>query len=428
MKIAVTMPQMGESIIEGTVIQWRKQVGELVQRDEILLEISTDKVDTEIPSPATGLLAEIIVPDGETAQIGATLAYLETEEIGTEPVAKLSGGEVKVARAESPVNISSPQPKIDEKIRRPFLSPLVRRLAQEHQLSLAQLQQIPGSGLNGRITRDDVLAYLQRPKTAPKQLEESAGTARPQAEPSSGIPKPEYSDQQVTVVRMDHIRKSIAERMLKSVQTSPHVATFAEVDMSRIVTYRERVKEEFARREGVPLTYTAFFVETAAIALKAFPYLNASVEEDKIILKKPINIGVAVAVGQNIIVPVVKNADQKNLVGIARELSELAEKARTKKLLPADVQDGTFSITNPGIFGNTVGIAIIHQPQVAILDFGAIKKRPVVINDAIAIRSMLMFSLSYDHRIIDGALAAKFSQRIVQLLETYDLDKIPEYR
>ena len=431
MKIEVTMPQLGESIAEGTIIKWLKQVGEAVQKDETLLEISTDKVDSEIPSPAGGVLKEIRVPEGETVEIGTVLAVIETEE---EPEAAAPSPET-VPRAEERKPQASPPPETRPERQvttagregRAFLSPLVRKLAQEHGLTREELLTVPGSGHGGRITKEDVLAYLERQKGAPPppppapEAPPRPEAAPPPPPPPSAAPRParEYAGERVEMIKMDHVRKMIAEHMVRSVHTAPHVATFAEVDMSRIVNFRERVKSEFERREGFKLTYTAFFVDAAARALKEFPYLNASVDGDKIILKKYINIGVAVAVGQNLIVPVIKDADQRNLLGIARKINELTEKARNKRLAPDDVQDGTFTITNPGIFGNTVGIAIINQPQVAILDTGAIKKRPVVIDDAIAIRPIMVMSLSYDHRIIDGAMAARFTQRVVEILENY---------
>lgn len=432
MRVEVTMPQLGESIAEGTIIKWHKKVGDFVRKDETILEISTDKVDSEIPSPAEGRLTEILAEEGQTVPVGAVLAYIETAAETQTAVEKTPEAPAKAA-AVSQAEPGDGRPVVKEKVvqtgreGRQFLSPLVRKMAAEYGISMDELLQIPGSGHLGRITKEDLLRYVEQkkqqvpgvapPPVSPERPSVETGPAEIKVPPG---PEPVRADDRVEIIQMDHIRKAIAEHMVRSVHTAPHVATFAEVDMARIVNIRERIKNEFERKEGFKLTYTAFFVDAAARALKEFPYLNASVDGDKIILKKYINIGVAVAIGQNLIVPVIKNADQKNLLGIARAIHELTEKARSKRLLPDDVQDGTFTITNPGIFGNTVGIAIINQPQVAILDTGAIKKRPVVVNDAIAIRPIMWMSLSYDHRIIDGAMAAQFVQRIVQILENYE--------
>lgn len=430
MKIEVTMPQMGESVAEGTIIKWNKKIGEQIQQDETLLEISTDKVDSEIPSSVSGVVVEILYPEDETVEVGTVIAYLETEinavpektdpEISkSSPVGK---PETKISTKKSVINPAVGAGKKGKL----FLSPLVRKIALENNISQDELKQITGSGKNGRINRDDLLAYIEQNVSKTMAVSDSEGPPRYDAGSSPvSVEKIVYNPKQVEIVKMDHIRRATAEHMVRSIQTSPHVVSFAEVDMFNIVNLREKVKKDFESKNGFKLTFTAFFIEAAANTLKEFPYINASVDKDKIILKKQYNIGMAVAAGQNLIVPVIKNADQKNLTGLARSIHELTEKTRNKKLHPDDVQEGTFTITNPGIFGNTTGIAIINQPQVAILNCGAIIKRAVIIEDAIAIRPIMWLSLSYDHRIIDGAMASKFIQKIVQILENYKLTASP---
>ena len=430
MKVEVTMPQMGESVAEGTIIKWNKKIGEQIQQDETLLEISTDKVDSEIPSSVSGVIAEILYQENETVEVGTVIAFVETEiettQKKTEPESSQDSGLEKPGTKISEKKPVIKLPDKGEKKGKLFLSPLVRKLVLENQISEDQLSQIFGSGRNGRITRDDMLAYIKQNVSI---ISSVSGQGKSPRQEFKSVPdsaeKFDYDPRQVEIINMDHIRKATAEHMLRSIQTSPHVVTFAEVDMSNIVNLRENVKKDFESKNGYKLTFTAFFIEAAAHALKEFPYLNASVDKDKIILKKQYNIGMAVAAGQNLIVPVIKNADQKNLAGLARSVHELTEKTRNKKLHPDDVQDGTFTITNPGIFGNITGIAIINQPQVAILNCGAIIKRPVVIEDAIAIRPIMWISLSYDHRIIDGAMASKFIQKIVQILENYEKTTSP---
>jgi len=389
-----------------------------------LLEISTDKVDSEIPSSNSGVIAELLFEEGETIEVGKVIAYIETESgVSITKQEKDRAESVTPKEIQEEVEIKEVKPSVidsteteERKVDR-FLSPLVKKIARENQISEDEIFQIKGRGKDGRVTRDDLLAYLKEKSN----LEVHPQIITEESKITQKV-KPEFSDDRVEIIKMDHIRKAIADHMVRSVQTSPHVVTFAEVDMQKIFSIRENVKKEFEKKYGFKLTYTAFFVEATAKALKEFPYLNSSVENDKIMLKKYYNIGVAVAVGQKLIVPVIKNADQKNLIGIARSISELTDKAKIKKLLPDDVKNGTFSVTNPGVFGNTVGVAIINQPQVAILDCGAIIKRPVVIDDAIAIRPIMWMSLSYDHRIIDGAMASMFTQKIVNILENYEVN------
>ncbi len=428
MKVDVIMPQMGESIAEGTIVNWRKKVGDHIDKEEILLEISTDKVDSEIPSPVAGVLAEILVEEGQTVPVGSVIARIETNEkaVAEKPQQAPAEPEKQELEKEEPVASTELYEKPARQGRpKKFLSPLVKKIAREYGLSHEEVESIQGTGANGRVTKNDILKYLQEKSAAPAAPPPAKTPATaPPPPPSPAAAKHISSSDLVEIIPMDHIRKKIAEHMVFSKNTAPHVTSVAEVDLTRIVNYREKHKKSFEEREGVKLTYTAFFVEVAAKALKEYPLINSSVDGDNIIQKKYINIGIAVGMEKGLIVPVIKNADQMNLVGIARAITDLATRARTKQLKPDDVQDGTFSITNIGTFGNLFGTPVINQPQVAILGTGAIKKRPVVVgDDAIAIRSMAYISLTYDHRIIDGLYGGSFLQRIVQLLENYQFNE-----
>ncbi|NIA29461.1 MAG: dihydrolipoyllysine-residue succinyltransferase [Actinobacteria bacterium] len=425
MKVDMVMPQMGESIAEGTIVKWLKVVGDPVQRDEIILEISTDKVDSEIPSSESGVLAEILVQEGETVDVGTVIARISTDGEGV-----AAGAEQAVEQAEEkavePVAKTSPANLVEAKEERPlkFLSPLVKKIARENNIPLEKVQEIAGTGANGRVTKKDILNFIESEKTAAPSV---APQATPPVQTAKAVAPTSTSavvgsDNRVDIIPMDVMRKKIAAHMVLSKSTSAHVTSVAEVDMTRIINYRNKVKKEFEAREGVKLTFTAFFIDAAVHALKEFPLINSSIDGDNILQKEYINIGFAVGMEKGLIVPVIKNADQLNLLGIARGITDLANRARTKKLKPDDVQGGTFSMTNIGTFGNLFGTPIINQPQVAILGTGAIKKRPVVINDAIAIRSMMYISLTYDHRIIDGLYGGSFLQRVVQILENYEIE------
>ncbi|HTY09775.1 MAG TPA: dihydrolipoamide acetyltransferase family protein [Bacteroidota bacterium] len=419
--VDVIMPQMGESIAEGTITKWYKKVGDKIAKDETLLEISTDKVDSEIPSPSSGLVAELLFPEQKTVDVHTVIARIQTDvhaplvqghgniELGSQ------GAKPEVARsAQSTHAQSGTQPAaVGQHISTDagrFFSPLVLNIARTEGISLSELEGISGTGANDRVTKKDILDYVERKKS--NRAPAAARTSTPSS-PSTGI----------EIIKMDSMRKAIAEHMVRSVHTSAHVGSVTEADVSKIVAFREKHKAEFERREGFKLTFTPFFVDVVVKAIKDFPMLNASVDGDSILIRKDVNIGVAVALENGLIVPVVKHADGKDLIGLARAVNDLSNRARTKKLLPEDVQGGTFTITNPGIFGNLFGFPIINQPQVAILGVGAIKKRPIVVNDAIAIRSMVYISMSYDHRIIDGALGGMFLQRLVEHLENFDVSK-----
>ena len=412
----VIMPQMGESIFEGTLTKWLKKVGDPVKRDEPLFEISTDKVDSEIPAPASGVLSEIRVNEGETVQINTVVGVISEDGATASPSpARAEAKEApkqqvaEPARPE-PAEASMPEPESPAPASRSVRSsPLVKRIAREEDVDLGQLE---GTGLGGRITKKDILSHLSG--------RQSTDVPPPPA-PRPRMPSTERSPAGASeVVPMSAMRKSIAEHMLASRRTSAHVTTVFEVDLTRIVNMKNQHAQEFLEREGGKLSYMPFFIKTVAGALKEFPVVNASISGTDIIYKKDVNIGVAVALDWGLIVPVVKNADEKSFLGIAKTASSLAERARQKKLAPEDVQGGTFTITNPGVFGSLLGTPIINQPQVAILCIGAITKRPVVINDAIAIRSMAYLTLTFDHRLIDGAVADHFMFSLKNKLEQWD--------
>jgi 2-oxoglutarate dehydrogenase E2 component (dihydrolipoamide succinyltransferase) len=437
MATEVIMPQMGESIAEGTVTKWYKKIGETIERDEPLFEISTDKVDTEIPSPITGVLTEIRVQEGETVPINTVVAIIGREEAPAvareagavegveETPAEAPSAEI-VAVAEPATVAAEPAEPVEPEVDRELgirSSPLVRRIAREHNVDLAQ---VPGTGRGGRITKEDVLGFIEKGAPVPEPV-------APMAEgPALEAPMPEVLREAAPAaapapldvrgqrVAMSVMRKSIAEHMTVSRRTSAHVATVFEADVSGIVKLREEHQERFVREEGVKLTYTPFFVRAVIGGLKAFPIVNASIEGDHIVYKKDINIGVAVALDWGLIVPVIRNADEKSFLGLNRAVSDLAERARAKKLHPEEVQGGTFTITNPGPYGGLFGIPIINQPQVAILGLGGIHKRPVVAGDGIAIRSMVYLALSFDHRLIDGAVADQFMAEVTKRLENWE--------
>jgi 2-oxoglutarate dehydrogenase E2 component (dihydrolipoamide succinyltransferase) len=439
MATEVIMPQMGESIAEGTITKWYKQVGESVERDEPLFEISTDKVDTEIPSPVTGVLTEIKVGEGETVPINTVVAVISGEEVEAaapeaavhevEEEAPAVPAEVETATvtaepvAEETLVFTEPEEPVAPGTDREHgirSSPLVRRIAREHGIDLAR---VLGSGRGGRITKDDILGFIEKGAPVAEPAAPAPITARPEEAPVVA-PAPvsvlaaagTHEDR----VKMSVMRKSIAEHMVSSRRTSAHVATVFEADVTRIVKLRHEYKERFAKEDGIKLTFTPFFIRAVIGGLKAFPVLNASIEGDEIVYKKDINIGVAVALDRGLIVPVIRYADEKSFLGLNRAVSDLAERARTKKLKPVEVQGGTFTLTNPGPYGGLYGVPIINQPQVAILGLGGIHKRPVVVGDAIAIRDMVYLALSFDHRLIDGAVADQFMAEVKKRLENWE--------
>ena len=410
MSTNVIMPQMGESIVEGTITKWLKKVGDPILRDEPLFEISTDKVDSEIPSPATGVVSQIRHQEGETVQINTVVAVISEAAITTEVTESVMTPQPEASQTSSTQKDGEAAKETRERMVRS--SPLVRRIAKEESVDLSRIE---GTGLGGRITKKDILSHLSQ-KPLPEDFSRRQGEAfRP---PVEGPPR--ATAVPVEIVPMTAMRKSIAEHMVASRRISAHVTTVFEVDLTRIVQIKNQFAKEFLDREGIKLSYMPFFIKAIAHALKGFPSLNASLVETSIHYKKAINIGVAVALDWGLIVPVIKNADERSFLGIARAAVILAERARQKKLSPEDVQNGTFTITNPGVFGSLLGTPIINQPQVAILCIGAIAKRPVVIHDAVAIRSMVYLTLTFDHRLIDGAVADQFMAALKLSLENWD--------
>jgi 2-oxoglutarate dehydrogenase E2 component (dihydrolipoamide succinyltransferase) len=452
MATPVLMPQMGESIAEGTIVRWIKKVGEAVDRDEPLFEISTDKVDAEIPSPAAGVLVDIAVKEGETVAVNSVVATIG--EQGADAAAA-PGPAAPVATAPQPQPDGSPSPTSvpartdapapstvvgetpvaetaagmegpatgegvlskDEQ-RRAKSSPLVRKIAKEHDIDIRALQ---GSGVGGRVTKHDILGYIQQGAAASSQP--PFAPAAPELPPAGGHVPAFRPGESVDIVPLSVMRRKIAEHMVLSRRTSAHVHSVFEVNFSRVAQLREQKKAEY-ERAGAKLTYMSFITKAVVDALRAVPIVNASLDGDNVVYKKDINIGIAVALDWGLIVPVLKNADEKNLLGLSRAIADLASRARAKQLKPEEVQGGTFTITNPGNFGAQFGLPIINQPQVAILGVGAIEKRAVVIEDAIAIRPMGYLALGFDHRLIDGAVADQFMARIKQQLETFDGDGV----
>jgi 2-oxoglutarate dehydrogenase dihydrolipoamide succinyltransferase (E2 component) len=422
MKQDMLMPKMGESITEGTIIRWLKNVGDTVDKDEIILEISTDKVDSEIPTPVAGTLVEILANEGDTVEVGKVIARIDSEgkaasapepakseKKSPEPQKQTEKETAPAPKKEAP---ASPKPApasapAGEQSR--FYSPVVLNIARTEGISNSELDQIDGTGVGGRVTKKDVLHYLDGRGTT------AAAVAPAVLSAPAGI-----SQDGVEIVPMDHIRKKIAEHMVHTVHTSPHVGLFIEVDMTNVVRIRERNKDAFKRKEGISLTYMPFISEAVTRVLKEFPYVNASLDGDNILLKRYINLGIAVATEQGLIVPVIKNAEGLNITGLARAINDLATRARDRKLKPDEVSGGTFSISNFGVYGTTIGFPLINQPQVAIMGVGALQNRAVVINDAIAIRPMMNISLTFDHRLIDGALGAQFLQQVAEKLKNYD--------
>lgn len=412
MPTEVKMPQLGESTYEGTIGKWLKQPGDKIERFEPLVEIITDKVNVEMPAPFGGTLTKVLVSEGTTVAVGTPIATMETTEAAPagdgekQPAAR----EAQMPKAEARV-AAAPVGTKEEGAR---LSPLVRKLAEEHGVPLNEVAGIQGSGTGGRVTKEDVLKYLETRRAAPSVAAPAARAAGPAL--ATPAPSPAAGDQ---LVKLTPLRRSIAQRMAQSKREIPHAYGVIEVDMTTLVRLREAHKQEWRTREGVNITYTAFFVKAAVEALKAFPMVNSTWSEDGIIFRKATNIGLGVAVEDGLIVAVIKQADQKSLVGIAREIEALGKKARDGKLTLDDVQGGTFTITNPGVFGSIWSMPIIVPGQAAILATDAIVKRPVVRDDAIAIRDIMHLGLSFDHRIFDGAIADQFLARIREKLEKF---------
>ncbi|HEX2536518.1 MAG TPA: dihydrolipoamide acetyltransferase family protein [Chitinophagaceae bacterium] len=443
--VDLVMPKMGESIMEATILKWHKKPGDPVKMDETVLEIATDKVDSEVPSTAEGVLVELLFKENDVVPIGTVIARVRAgaEADNAIPSSGNGGGQPEPA----PVAAATPRPA-PQPAEQPapslngnrFYSPLVLNIAAQEGVSMTELERIPGTGNEGRVTKKDILQYVSNRRSgsnaptqqaAPPQAAAATGGGHPmviplqrvEAEESANVPAVQRGN--VEIIEMDRMRRLIADHMVRSKHTSPHVTSFTEADVTNLVQWRDRVKAEFEKREGTKVTFTPLFIEAIVRCIKKFPLINSSVEGNTIIVKKDINIGMATALPSgNLIVPVIRNADQLNLVGLAKKVNGLADNARQNKLKPEDIADGTFTMTNVGTFGSLMGTPIINQPQVAILAVGAIKKRPVVIEtphgDSIAIRHMMYLSMSYDHRIVDGSLGATFLSAVAKELEHFD--------
>jgi 2-oxoglutarate dehydrogenase E2 component (dihydrolipoamide succinyltransferase) len=420
----LVMPKLGESIIEATIVRWHKKEGDQVVEDESIADLATDKVDSEIPSPVEGTVTKLLFKEGDVVPVGKVIAIInlggDSETVAAEPQAKSEPAKDKteIPATNSPV-LSMQKETVSDR----FYSPLVRNIAKQENIPLSELDAVAGTGNDSRLTKQDLLDYIQN-RGKNTVVQSVTTSASPAERPKIQAPSVTTSTGDI-VIEMDRMRRMIADHMVMSKQVSPHVTSFIEVDVTNIVRWREKIKDSFAKREGQKITYTPLFVEAAAKALREFPNVNASIDGYKIIQRKAVNIGMATALPDgNLIVPVIKNADQKNLLGIVKDVNDLADRARKNKLNPDDIVGGTFTITNFGSFDSLTGVPVINQPQVAILGIGTIKKRPWVLEtadgDVIAIRHICMLSLSYDHRLVDGALAGQFIKRVQQILEGFD--------
>lgn len=433
-KVDLIMPKMGESIMEATILRWLKKPGDPVALDETVLEIATDKVDSEVPSPVAGTMGEILFPENAVVPVGKAIAVILTgageapapngngqPAATTAPPKEAARPAEAVASVLPPAHTPAPPPTRTGAGGSRFYSPLVRTIAQKEQISSDELDAIPGSGAQGRVTKFDVLQYLENRTAAPAP---SPATPAPSPEPAAS----RSVSGNVEIIEMDRMRRLIADHMVMSKQTSPHVTSFVEIDVTPIVQWREKIKKSFETKYGEKITFTPVFIEAVARAILDFPLINISVDGATILRKKDINIGMAAALPSgNLIVPVIKQADQYNLAGLTRMVNDLARRARENKLKPEEIQDGTFTLTNVGTFGNVMGTPIINQPQVAILATGAIRKKPAVVEtpygDMIAVRQLMFLSLSYDHRVVDGALGGTFLRRVGDYLEAFDPDR-----
>lgn len=430
-QIEILLPKMGESVAEATVNNWVVSEGDTVEADDTLVEIATDKVDSEVPAPEDGKIVKILVPEGEVAQVGQAIAILEIEGEGSATTSadapKTEAAPEPVAEIETQVNesiaASSAAPDFSESSN--FYSPLVKSIAKEENISLSELDNISGSGREGRVTKDDILAYVKNRGNGAPASKPAPAAAKKASAPA---PAPAVSvGGQDSIIEMDRMRKLIADHMVMSKSVSPHVTSFVEADVTNIVNWRNKIKNKFLAQEGEKITFTPIFIEAIAKGIREFPDINVSVhpDGDKIVKKANVNIGMAAALPSgNLIVPVIKNADQLNLVGLTKAVNDLGKRAKENKLLPDEIQGGTYTMTNLGSFGNVFGTPIINQPQVAILGVGAIVKKPAVIStpegDMIAIRHFMMLSHAYDHRVVDGFLGGSFVKRVAQILESFD--------
>ncbi|MGY6561235.1 MAG: dihydrolipoamide acetyltransferase family protein [Luteibaculaceae bacterium] len=455
--IEILLPKMGESVAEATVVKWLVKEGESVEIDQPIIEIATDKVDSEVPVEQAGIISKLLCQEGDVIEVGKPIAILQT---GSGETTVLSS-KAEPTQVEVPKEVETFAQNIEQEVNalinnentvqaygesNRFYSPLVKNIAAAENISVQELDNIPGSGLEGRVTKEDILAYVEAKKLGKTQSVKNVAPvngsavsnkpimAEPTPQPQTAAKPAVKSGSKIIinpgdeVIEMDRMRKLIAEHMVHSKHTAPHVTSFVEADVTNLVLWREKVKKTFEKREGEKITFTPIFIEAIVKAIKDFPEINISVDGDQIIKRKDINVGMATALPTgNLIVPVIKRADQYNLSGLTKQVNSLADKARNNKLKPEDIQGGTYTITNVGSFGNVLGTPIINQPQVAIMAVGAIKKKPAVIEtpagDAIAIRHMMYLSHSYDHRVVDGALGGRFVRRVADYLEQFDLDR-----
>jgi 2-oxoglutarate dehydrogenase E2 component (dihydrolipoamide succinyltransferase) len=453
--VEMVMPKMGESIMEGTVLKWLKDVGDTIEQDESVLEVATDKVDTEVPALEAGVLKEILVKEGDVVAVGAPIAIIATngEDTGSAaaPVATEAPSEAasQENRPEETVAAAAAAAKLDRPAAGRFYSPLVLNIAREEGISMQELEYIPGTGMEGRVSKKDIMAYVASRSNAPQkataqvnnapapqaaqaQIQTPAAAPAPAAQPQLSAPavKPAASaNSNSEIIEMDRMRRMIADRMVESKRVAPHVTSFVEADVTNLVNWRNKWKNDYKKREGENLTFTPIFIDAIAKAIKDFPMINVSVDGGNIIRHKDINIGMAVALPSgNLIVPNIKNADQLNLNGLTKKVNDLANRGRLNKLTPDDLSGGTYTVSNVGSFGNVMGTPIIMQPQVAIMAVGAIKKKPAVIEtpegDLIGIRHFMFLSHSYDHRVVDGSLGGMFVRRVADYLENFDVNRI----
>ena len=446
-RFELKLPKMGESVAEATITNWLKQVGDTIEMDEAVLEIATDKVDSEVPSEVSGILVEQLFAKDDLVKVGQTIAIIETDAVGDLPITAVQETISQVVEAEITKDIPTEKIEVatkqDFKNSDKFYSPLVKNIAEQEGISIYELEVLMGSGKDGRLTKDDMIAYVESRKLQVKSIktegiqkvDEPVAVAQPaiiqpviNQQPPNTSQHPKSLSGGDEIIEMDRMRKLIAGYMVASVQTSAHVQSFIEVDVTNIVKWREKVKVAFEKREGEKLTYTPIFMEAVAKAIKDFPGINISIDGDFIIKKKNINLGMAAALPNgNLIVPVIKNADQLNLVGMAKAVNDLGNRAKLGKLKPDDTQGGTYTVTNVGTFGSVFGTPIINQPQVGILALGAIRKMPAVIEtpegDFIGIRQKMFLSHSYDHRVVDGALGGSFVKRVAEYLEAFDVNR-----
>lgn len=437
-RFELKLPKMGESVAEATITSWLKEVGDTIELDEAIVEIATDKVDSEVPSEVEGTLVEILFEKDDVVAVGATIAIIETEggDVAVEEsqkngtsnaVEKSNVSEVEKTVEVAKEHVSAPITKTSESGK--FYSPLVRNIAQKEGISMEELESISGKGKDGRVTKDDILSYIENRTSAPKQViveQPKSAPAKPQVAKEVSKAAPVSVNGEDEVIEMSRMGKMIAKHMVDSVQTSAHVQSFIEIDVTNIVKWREKVKDSFFKREGEKLTFTPILMQAVALTIKKYPMINIAIDGDNIIKRKNINLGMAAALGDgNLIVPVIKNADQLNLVGMTKAVNDLAGRARGNQLKPDDIQGGTYTVTNVGGFGSVMGTPIINQPQVAILALGAIRKVPAVIEtpdgDFIGIRQKMFVSHSYDHRVVNGALGGMFIKTLKETLEAWDI-------